>query len=415
VDNLTHTLTGMMIAEGLCAARRTGRSAFRNAAYASSAIANNIPDIDPVYTWITQPPPLGTLLHHRGHTHTLPIAWLLGLLVSASVIALTERRRGAFSKHERAIIWGLGLLGGTLHIAMDFGNNYGVHPFWPLDSHWFYGDSIFIIEPLWLAIALPVLASALETRWFAWLLYALLALVFALSVSLPFVTTGTVVALAAVSGAMILVSKYGSERTRSAIAWACYLAVALCFIGSSALARASLRAALAGDQPQLRIVDIATSPVPGNPLCWTALVVGQQGSDYYVLSANVATVPSLVAAAACPYDFDSRPTAPIKPLPPGERPELRWHWSYTTPLSSLRELAQHDCRFRAWLGFVRVPAVSLVVLPNGSGTLERVATDLRYDRAPGLDFPDMRLDRAADCPTWLPPWRHPRADLLDLE
>jgi hypothetical protein len=80
----------------------------------------------------------------------------------------------------------------------------------------------------------------------------------------------------------------------------------------------------------------------------------------------------------------------------------------------LRQLAQHDCRFRAWLGFVRVPAVSSVMLPNGSGALERVATDLRYDRAPELDFADMRLDRAVDCPTWLPPWRHPRADLLDI-
>ena len=403
----------MMIAEGLCAARRTGRSAFRNAAYAASAIANNIPDIDPVYTWITKPPPLGSLLHHRGHTHTLPIAWLLGLIVSASVLWFSERRRGPFSKLDRAIIAGLGLFGATLHIAMDFGNNYGVHPFWPLDSHWFYGDSIFIIEPLWLAIALPVLASAIETRWFKWLLYALLVVVFGLAITLPLVNTATVIVLAAVSGAMILTSQYASERVRSAVAWISYLAVAACFVASASLARASLRAALASDQPGLRVVDIATSPLPGNPLCWTALAVGEQASEYRVLSATVAPLPSVLAAAACPHDADSRPTARTAPLPQSNTPALRWHWAYSAPLASLRELAQQDCRFRAWLGFVRIPALSTVTLPDGSGTMERVATDLRYDRAPDLDFADMRLDQEADCPKWLPPWHPPRADLLN--
>ena len=413
MDNLTHTLTGMMIAEGLCAARRTGRSAFRNAAYAASAIANNIPDIDPVYTWITKPHPLGSLLHHRGHTHTLPIAWLLGLIVSAIVLFWTERGREAFSRIERAIIIALGLLGATLHIAMDFGNNYGVHPFWPLDSHWFYGDSIFIIEPLWLAIALPVCASAIATRWFKLLLYALLALVFGLAIALPFIATGTVIALAAVSCIMILTSTYGSERVRSAVAWTCYLAVAACFVVSASVARSSLRTALASVQPQLRVVDLSTSPLPGNPLCWTALAVGQHGSEYRVLSASVAPWPALADAASCPSDPNASPTARIKPLPPGKRPDLRWHWSYSMPLQSLRQLAQHDCRFRAWLGFVRIPAVSIVKL-SGSNTMERVATDLRYDRAPELDFADMRLDQAADCPRWLPPWHPPRADLLDL-
>ncbi|HTU63884.1 MAG TPA: hypothetical protein VMF89_35710, partial [Polyangiales bacterium] len=220
--------------------------------------------------------------------------------------------------------------------------------------------------------------------------------------------------LAAVSCAMIAISRFGSERTRSAVAWSCYLAVAACFVASASLARSTLRAALANEQPELHIVDIATSPLPGNPLCWTALVVGQQGSDYRVLSANVAPFPSVVDAASCPYDSDSRPTAHITTLPPGQRAELRWHWSYSTPLSSLRELAQHDCRFRAWLGFVRIPSVSIAVLPNGSGTMERVATDLRYDRAPELDFADLRLDRETECPKWLPPWQPPRAALLEL-
>ena len=49
------------------------------------------------------------------------------------------------------------MLGVWLHIAMDALNSYGVHPFWPWNNRWFYGDTLFIIEPwLWLII-LPVL------------------------------------------------------------------------------------------------------------------------------------------------------------------------------------------------------------------------------------------------------------------
>ncbi|HET8936710.1 MAG TPA: metal-dependent hydrolase [Polyangiales bacterium] len=412
MDNLTHTLTGMMIAEGLCAARKSGQSAFRSAAFAASAIANNIPDIDPIYTSITRPRPLGSLLHHRGHTHTLPVAWLLGAIVAVSVITWLERRHAAFTRRERALIFGLGLFGATLHIAMDFGNNYGVHPFWPIDSRWFYGDSIFIIEPFWLVIALPVLASVLYTRWFAWLLWALMGSVFVLAVSLPFVTSGTVIGLALVGGAMIAVSRLTSERARIAVAWGAYLAVAACFVSTATLARARVHEAAASDLPALQIADVALSPMPGNPLCWTALVVGREADQYRVLNANVAPLPSVSDAAACPYDAGSTPTAQVVPTPTGDRASLRWHWSYSADLESLRALAQRDCRFRAWLGFARVPAVSEVILTAGSGQKQQVASELRYDRAPTLDFADMLLDGQTTCPTWLPPWLPPRADLL---
>ena len=53
------------------------------------------------------------------------------------------------------------MLTSLLHIGMDFMNNYGVHPFWPVDSRWWYGDSVFIIEPLLWAACAP-LASCSE-------------------------------------------------------------------------------------------------------------------------------------------------------------------------------------------------------------------------------------------------------------
>src|SRR4051812_21876108 len=155
----------MLLAEAVLVARGETRRTVRAAAYWVSALANNLPDIDIVYTWITTPKPLGSLLHHRGHTHTLlfalPAAWLLGL----AVWRWLSGRKDDAGPPERRLIVGLALAGVLLHMTMDFGNNYGVHPFWPLSGKWLYGDSIFIVEPLWWAITIPLIATRIERRW----------------------------------------------------------------------------------------------------------------------------------------------------------------------------------------------------------------------------------------------------------
>ena len=38
-----------------------------------------------------------------------------------------------------------------------------MHPFWPLDNRWFYGDAVFIVEP-WLMIALAGICLGGSTR-----------------------------------------------------------------------------------------------------------------------------------------------------------------------------------------------------------------------------------------------------------
>ena len=49
------------------------------------------------------------------------------------------------------------------HIVADAWNSYGVHPFWPFDNHWYYGDAINIYEP-WLWVILGVTVGAEHTR-----------------------------------------------------------------------------------------------------------------------------------------------------------------------------------------------------------------------------------------------------------
>ena len=409
MDNLTHTLAGMLVAEAACAFRKKARTELRVAAYVTSALANNLPDIDPIYTWITGPKPLGSLLHHRGHTHTLLLALPAGCLLAAAILRRFERN-GAFARDERRLVYGLGAGGAALHIGMDFGNNYGVHPFWPFVSSWFYGDSIFIVEPLWWAIALPALAFAVQSRWLRAVFATLLAALIAASALLPFITRGTLAAVLLLAASSAAAARLGSARARIAAACSGWLAIATTFVVASSRAEDALTGAVTRDFPALAVNDVALSPMPGNPFCWNALVVGTAGAEYVVLSANAAPFPAVSGAPSCPYDSAAVSTAPRTPLSLPPRAEVRWLQEYRTPLTELRNLRANDCRFDALLRYARVPYVTAASPPPSA---PRVAGDLRYDRAPGLDFADLPLSEPRVCPRFVPGWKPPRAALFE--
>src|SRR5688500_3496206 len=117
-------------------------------------IAANLTDVDVAYSWIT-PAPIGYLLHHRGHTHTV-----LGIAVLALLLGVTYRFLPAVRKmnavgHLR--FWLLIAIALASHLALDALNSYGVHPFYPVDNTWYFGDALFILEPsLWLIFGIAV-------------------------------------------------------------------------------------------------------------------------------------------------------------------------------------------------------------------------------------------------------------------
>jgi inner membrane protein len=45
-------------------------------------------------------------------------------------------------------------LAGLSHILLDFTNNYGVRPFWPLSERWYARDIVFIVDPVILILLL---------------------------------------------------------------------------------------------------------------------------------------------------------------------------------------------------------------------------------------------------------------------
>ena len=394
----------MLLAEAVCVWRGETRQHVRRAAYLVSALANNLPDIDMFYAWIPRPQPLGNLLNHRGHTHTLlvglPLAWLLGVAVWRWFL----RNHAQATNRERRLLIGLSLAGVLLHLCMDFGNNYGVHPFWPLSGKWLYGDTIFIVEPLWLAVAIPILAKTLERRWLKIVLWVVLSAVLVICWFVPFVATPIRLGLLALTALSTWVARQTNARFRVHYALAAWLSVALLFALASVRAKASLRAATTAAFPALDVQDLAMTPLPANPACWEGLVAGEQGGTYRVLRATVALAP--MAAMQCTAGMDVEPTAPVKRLERANRGGVRWVSEYRAERDALERLAHADCRFRALLRFARLPYVS------ASGLL---AGDLRYDRKPARDFSDIELPRdprQGTCPRFVPGWQEPRAQLF---
>ncbi len=401
----------MLVAEAVCTFRRETRQELRAAAYLLSALANNLPDIDIVYSsWLTGPKPIGSLVHHRGHTHTLLVGVLGAMLLYWMALRLYARRSELFARDERKLLLGLCLAGQLLHLGMDFGNSYGVHPFWPLSGRWFYGDTIFILEPLWWALSIPILAHRIARRWLRLLLWILLGTLLVVCWFVPFVVPASRYLLLLVTALGVALTRWGSPRACLAFAAVGCLAVALAFRLGAARAKAALREASEAAFPALELYDIAARPMPANPACWEGLLVGEQGGSYRVLRAKVSLPPLTLASCAAGAAVD--PTAPMRPLARPVRGGVEWQSEYRADLAELRALRARDCRFRALLKFTRVPYAFRTSGRDSSPGLK--AGDLRYDEKRERDFSDIELGEAGQdpCPRFVPGWAEPRADLL---
>jgi inner membrane protein len=171
----------------------------------------------------------------------------------------------------------------------------------------------------------------------------------------------------------------------------------------SALARARLRAALARAAPEQRLIDLASTPPPGNPVCWRALALTlDQRGVYRVHVAGVSLAPAWLDAARCAAAADAT-TAPLVTSPLASGRDVHFARLFEAPASELRALRERFCDAEALLRYTRVPYWTQFGASDVLG-------DLRYDRRPGLDFADIVL--RGQCHDWIAPWTPPRADLL---
>jgi inner membrane protein len=416
MDNLTHSVVGLglgaLIDRSLAAEPHPDSRRVRTRMLLTiGCLASNFPDLDLVLTPLLAPP-LGYLLHHRGHTHTLlaalgEAALLLALVWLLWPAARRLLRESAVARRGAVLATVAGLL---LHLGMDGLNVYGVHPFWPFDPDWYYGDLVFIVEPVfWIAFGVP-LAAMVRSRARRWLWLGVIALVPLGAAVLGFLQWGSLAGLLALGLVLAWIQHRSDARHdetrahRGRAALAAGLAAALLFVGVQALtlhgARAIVAAELARIDPGERLLDTALSAYPANPLCWSFVTVARTGAgsagSVHLRRGMLSIAPRLSPVSHCP----ARIAGPALEDAP---PQIAWQVEDRQPVAALRALAAGNCQVNAWMRFARAPSLA-----------DGVATDLRWGEPGSRNFSTLSYRHPAGkaCPEPVPGWGYPRADLL---
>ncbi|MEO8520071.1 MAG: metal-dependent hydrolase [Acidobacteriota bacterium] len=390
MDNITHSLFGLAVAELASPPPELRRRVWLGTAM----VAANLPDIDLAYTWIT-PGPLGYLLHHRGYTHTLA-----GLAVFAAGFAILRylwpaaRALPAAAWRALALLVGVNLVA---HLALDGFNSYGVHPFFPFGSRWYYGDAVFIFEPwIWIALGTAGILNA-ERAWqrlsIGGAIAGLMAVVVVTRVLLP----GAVLTMAVAAALATALMRPWTRRARAAAALAATAGFMVGMLGLSQVVTARALAAAGGGQA----VDVIKTPDPGMPVCWFILVLSRDagGDDLRTVAGTLSLAPAWVPASSCASDRLERAAG----TDPRGRDAVAWRDDLHASIARLRTLADSDCAAAAWLRFGRAPAIRRDAI-----------LDLRFDSDVRGNFSALRLGSGSGgCPPFVPPWTAPRRDLLD--
>jgi inner membrane protein len=139
-------------------------------------LSANLPDIDSFVAPLWGEPSLAA---HRGFSHGLGGLVTMPLLAAAIILAweMLPRRKAAsaddsvpshypLSRGSGIKVRGLLIccfVGTLSHPLLDFLNTYGTRIAEPISNRWFYGDTLFIMDPwIWLALIL-----GLELSWSA--------------------------------------------------------------------------------------------------------------------------------------------------------------------------------------------------------------------------------------------------------
>lgn len=157
MDPIAHTFFGASVA----ATGVRKKTRFATAAWIAGA---NLPDIDAVVTVFGRDT---SLLLRRGLTHGVLAMLLLPLLLAAILYALDKRKPKPDSAPDFSLKWILlfSYLATWSHPLLDLMNTYGVRLLMPFDGRWFYGDTLFIIDPwFWLLTGASVLLGFSYTK-----------------------------------------------------------------------------------------------------------------------------------------------------------------------------------------------------------------------------------------------------------
>ncbi|HSD71189.1 MAG TPA: metal-dependent hydrolase [Thermoanaerobaculia bacterium] len=160
MDNLCHTLVGAALGEA-------GLARHKPLATATLLIGANLPDVDGfAYAFLDGPT---SLAFRRGWTHGVLAMAVLPVLLAATMVGWDQmirrrRHREKMPARFRALL--LPAFASVLsHPLLDFLNTYGVRFLYPFSKRWFYGDTLFIVDPwVWIALAIGIGVSRILRR-----------------------------------------------------------------------------------------------------------------------------------------------------------------------------------------------------------------------------------------------------------
>jgi inner membrane protein len=374
MDNLTHSFIGL-------AASKAGLERLSPGTTVVCLLAANAPDSDIITLvfgrWVY-------LQNHRGITHsivgTLGLAVALPLVFYLVDLLLSRVRKSGRKVRLRGLLIASILVSAT-HPLMDWTNNYGVRFLLPWDARWFYGDLVFIIDPLlWMVLggAVFLLTSKTKLQIGAWLLFGLLTsyLVFFGPASRGGLANPLFLRAAWFAGLVALVvlfmlkrgEQWGTRIPIVALAIvACYL-TSLFFFHALALRRAHSEASIISAENNERLIEVAAMPTLANPLNWLVVVETERAA----------------------YRFDLSLTGS------GRGGDVLRHEKPDPSRSLAVTLAERDRRSQVFLDFARFPVVRVIGEDCATQTLVQFA-DLRYTE-PGRDRGTFSLEVPVDCP-----------------
>lgn len=417
---MTHALAGLLMADATISSieRRTGAPITRSVratAVVLGIVAAEFPDADLVYSGeVLGIGQLGYMLHHRGHTHTIVFALIIAFALWGIVQLVRRETRDPLIRTP--LLWLA--LGGTLsHILLDFTNSYGVHPFWPFESSWYYGDAIFIIEPwLWVA-AIPALLFGPRRLVGRVILSLALVGVLVLAWRVGMVPKDVAIVLTIGAALSLAAARLIAPRYRVLLATGLWLSFEAFGFAMSSAAERLVAQEVAARAPNATLVDVVLTSAAANPLCQNAIVIDVEQDQYSVHTATVAAMPGLRTAQQCntgvrevlpTTGFGLTESMRAASADETSRAAVEWREEWIGSRSELRTLATTHCEFAAALQFMRVPVW------RGTATGEIEMSDLRY----GLfdnGFASVRFgEEPGECPGFVPGWGMPRGDVVGL-
>ena len=386
MDPFTHTFVGL-------AAAKAGLERISPLTTTVCILAANSPDSDVVVGLVGDR--WTYLHHHRGITHSIVGVIALAFMVPA-IIWLGERgfarlRRTPARTRFRGLLLASLIVTAT-HPLMDWTNNYGVRPLLPWSGRWFYGDLVFIVDPLILLMAGG--AGFLATRYAKWkmVVWAALAIAF---VTLSFIIDGrrdpslsnvtlTRVILAAGIVLLVLVRIFGWIRGRErTFAVAALFLIAIYWVGLSAEHSIADREARStakeiAIQRGEAVMRLATMPTLANPTRWLCVAETDRAIYRFPVEVGFPLATKIVNG----YESDEANVIERFEKQAGRAAEL-----------SVR--AAEDRRAKILLNFARFP-ISRVQDENCvSQTIVQIA-DLRYTE-PGAPRGTFSLNVPVEC------------------